>query len=62
MEQIADTAPGIGTVRGGTSLGSQIATIAAVIIPPFGLLSAMGLLWGVAFHWVDLVLLVVSTC
>ena len=59
MDQIVDTAPGVGTVRGRTSVSSQIATIAAVVIPPLGLLSAMGLLWGVAFHWIDLVLLVV---
>ena len=28
-----------------------------MIVPPLGILSAMGLLWGVAFHWVDLALL-----
>ena len=33
-------------------------TLVAVVVPPLGLLSAMGLLWGVAFHWVDLALLV----
>jgi stearoyl-CoA desaturase (Delta-9 desaturase) len=33
-------------------------TLVAVVVPPLGLLSAMGLLWGVAFHWVDLVVLV----
>ena len=27
-------------------------------MPPLGLLSAMGLLWGVAFHWLDLALFV----
>ena len=59
MEQAVDNAVNVGTVRQRTSLGSQIATIAAVVLPPFGLLSAMGLLWGVAFHWVDLILLVV---
>jgi stearoyl-CoA desaturase (Delta-9 desaturase) len=59
MEQTLDKTIRVGTVRERTSLGSQIATIAAVVIPPLGLLSAMGLLWGVAFHWVDLVLLVV---
>jgi stearoyl-CoA desaturase (delta-9 desaturase) len=58
MEQTLDNPTKVGTVRGRTSLGSQVATIAAVVIPPFGLLSAMGLLWGVAFHWLDLVLLV----
>ena len=32
----------------------------AVLVPPLGIFSAMGLLWGVAFHWVDLVVLAVS--
>ncbi len=32
--------------------------LVAVVVPALGLLSAMGLLWGVAFYWVDLVLLV----
>ena len=59
MEQTLDKAIKVGTVRERTSVGSQIVTIAAVVIPPLGLLSAMGLLWGVAFHWIDLVLLVV---
>ena len=48
----------IGTVRTRTSRISQVVTLVAVIVPPLGILSAMGLLWGVAFHWVDLVLLV----
>ncbi len=33
-------------------------TLVAVVAPPVGVASAMGLLWGVAFHWVDLILLV----
>ena len=32
--------------------------LVAVVVPPLGLLMAMGLLWGVAFHPVDAVLLV----
>ncbi len=28
----------------------------AVVVPPLGLLLAMGLLWGVAFHWIDVAL------
>ena len=32
-------------------------TLIAVVVPPVGVASAMGLLWGVAFHWVDLWLL-----
>jgi len=50
--------PAVGTVRPSTSLISRVVTLVAVIVPPLGLLSAMGLLWGVAFHWVDLALLV----
>ncbi|MGI9112767.1 MAG: acyl-CoA desaturase [Gaiellaceae bacterium] len=45
-------------MRTGTSRISQAVTLVAVIVPPLGILSAMGLLWGVAFHWVDLLLLV----
>jgi stearoyl-CoA desaturase (delta-9 desaturase) len=33
-------------------------TLVAVVVPPLGLASAMGLLWGVAFRWVDVALLV----
>ncbi|MBA2740513.1 MAG: acyl-CoA desaturase [Actinobacteria bacterium] len=32
-------------------------TIVAVVVPLLGALSAMGLLWGVAFRWLDLALL-----
>ena len=46
------------TVRTRTSLASQVVTLLAVVVPPLGLLSAMGLLWGVAFHLLDLILLV----
>ena len=54
-----DTSPvPVGTVRTGTSRISQVVTLVAVVVPPLGILSAMGLLWGVAFHWVDLLLLV----
>ena len=59
MDQPFETSVRTATVRSRTSLVSQVVTVAAVVIPPFGVLSAMGLLWGVAFHWVDLVLLVV---
>jgi stearoyl-CoA desaturase (delta-9 desaturase) len=47
----------VATVRPGTSRISQVVTLIAVIVPPLGILSAMGVLWGVAFHWVDLLLL-----
>ncbi len=46
----------IATVRERTSRASQIVTLLAVGIPPLGLLSAVGLLWGVAISWVDVVL------
>ncbi len=52
-----ETAAPIATIRSRTSLASQVVTLAAVALPPLGLLSAMGILWGVAFHPVDLVLL-----
>ena len=32
---------------------SQVVTLVAVVVPPLGLLAAMGLLWGVGFHWID---------
>ena len=51
-------APAVGTVRPSTSRISRVVTLVAVIVPPLGLLLGIGLLWGVAFHWVDLALLV----
>jgi stearoyl-CoA desaturase (delta-9 desaturase) len=54
----AESAPAVGTVRPGSSRISKVVMLLAVGLPPLGLLSAMGLLWGVAFHAVDLVLLV----
>ena len=45
-----------GTVRQRTSRISQGVTLVAVVVPPLGLLMAMGLLWGVGFHWLDLAL------
>src|SRR5947209_13737214 len=53
---MTDTVTKIGTVRPRTSRISQIVTLVAVAVPPLGLISAMGVLWGVAFHWVDLAL------
>jgi stearoyl-CoA desaturase (delta-9 desaturase) len=50
--------PAVGTVRPSTSRISRVVTLVAVIVPPLGLLIGIGLLWGVAFHWVDLALLV----
>jgi stearoyl-CoA desaturase (delta-9 desaturase) len=46
----------VGTVRNRTSRISQVVTLIAVVVPPLGLVSAIGLLWGVGFHWVDLAL------
>ena len=58
MTEIATPAVPVGTVRVGTSRVSQVVTLVAVVVPPLGLLLAMGLLWGVAFHWFDVALLV----
>jgi stearoyl-CoA desaturase (delta-9 desaturase) len=52
-------AAGVGTVRPRTSRISQVVTLVAVVVPPLGVLSAMGVLWGVGLHAVDLVSLVV---
>ena len=46
----------VGTVRPSTSRLSQVVTLVAVVVPPLGLISAMGLLWGVGFHWIDVAL------
>lgn len=46
--------------RAPVSLGRKVASLAAVIIPPVGLVAAIVLLWGVAFSWIHLVLLVVG--
>jgi stearoyl-CoA desaturase (delta-9 desaturase) len=46
----------VGTVRPSTGRASQVVTLVAVVVPAVGVLSAMGLLWEVAFHWVDLAL------
>src|SRR3954470_7363346 len=51
-------APAVGTVRTRTSGISRLVTLVAVVVPPLGLVAAMGLLWEVGFHWIDLVLFV----
>jgi len=48
----------VGTVRDQTSHSSKLVTLVAVVVPPLGLLSAAGVLWGVALSWVDVVLFV----
>ena len=53
--QLEEIVP-VGTVLERTSRVSQVVTLIAVIVPPLGVISAMGLLWGVGFHWVDVVL------
>lgn len=59
MEQPAARGPRVATVRERTSRASQVAGIVAVVVPPIGVLSAMGVLWGVAFRPLDLVLMAV---
>ena len=56
MDEAINPTP-VATVRGRTSFASQVVTVIAVVVPPLGLFAAMGLLWDVAFHWYDLVLL-----
>jgi stearoyl-CoA desaturase (delta-9 desaturase) len=53
-----DDALPVGTVRLRTSRISQVVTLIAVIVPPLGVLAAMGLLWNVAFHWSDVWIMV----
>src|SRR5581483_11466443 len=59
--ELADSRPvRVGTVRHRTSRISQLVTLVAVLVPPLAVFSAMGVLWGVAFHWVDVAVLAVS--
>src|ERR1700690_2233244 len=44
----------IAPVRPHTARASQVVTVIAVVVPPLALLSAMGVLWGIAFHAYDL--------
>ena len=48
----------LGSVRPRTSRISQVVTLVAVVVPPLGVLAAMGLLWNVAFHPVDVAIMV----
>jgi stearoyl-CoA desaturase (delta-9 desaturase) len=48
----------IGTARERTGRVSQAVTLVAVVVPPLGIAAAAGLLWGVAFHWIDVAVLV----
>ena len=47
----------VGTVRPSTSRISQVVTLVAVVVPPFGLIAAMGVLCNTAFHWSDLAIM-----
>ena len=49
----------VATVRPRTTFASQLAGILAVVVPPVGVLSAMGVLWGVAFRPLDLAVMLV---
>lgn len=49
----------VGTVRDETSRASRVVTLVAVVVPPLGLLSAAGVLWGVALSWLDVLLFAV---
>jgi stearoyl-CoA desaturase (delta-9 desaturase) len=51
--------PPIATVRPSTSIPSRIVTLVAVLVPPLGVLAAMGLLWDVAVRPVDVIMLLV---
>ena len=58
MTDITAPGPPIATVRPSTSIPSRIVTLVAVLIPPVGVLCAMGLLWEVAVRPVDAIMLV----
>jgi stearoyl-CoA desaturase (delta-9 desaturase) len=47
----------VGTVRARTSRVSQVVTLVAVLVPPLGIAAAVGLLWNVAFHTSDLLIM-----
>jgi len=53
--QVSETP--VGTVRLRTSRVSQVMTLIAVVVPPLGLLAAMGLLWQTEFHLSDLAIM-----
>ena len=52
------TSPPVGTVRAGTSRVSRVVMVVAVVVPLLGTAIAMAMLWGSAFRWIDVVLLV----
>ena len=58
MTELTVQRPPIATVRPSTSIPSRIVTLVAVLVPPVGVLCAMGLLWDVAVRPVDVAMLV----
>ena len=58
MTELTVRRPPIATVRPSTSIPSRIVTLVAVLVPPLGVLAAMGLLWEVAVRPVDVIMLV----
>jgi stearoyl-CoA desaturase (Delta-9 desaturase) len=54
---MVETPVPLATVRPGTSRISQVVTLVAVIVPPLGIALAAGLLWNVAFHPGDLLIM-----
>ena len=58
MNQTTASGPPVATVRSSTSIPSRVITLIAVLVPPLGVLSAMGILWGVAVRPVDVIMLV----
>ena len=47
----------VGTVRAADEPdAARVVTLVAVVVPPLGLVLAMGFLWGLEFHWIDLAL------
>ena len=59
VTEAAAAGPPIATVRPRTTVPSRIVTLVAVLVPPLGVLAAIGLLWEVAVRPVDVIMLVV---
>lgn len=57
MDHAFEPGTNVATVRSRTTFWSQLAGVVAVVVPPVGLLSAMGLTWGVAFRPLDVYVL-----
>ncbi|HWH15025.1 MAG TPA: acyl-CoA desaturase [Miltoncostaeaceae bacterium] len=59
MSTAAPSPRAVATVRERTSRASRLITLIAVVVPFLGVLSAAGVLWGVALGWLDLALFAV---